>query len=340
MNIPVRLRQTNTMIEQSQSVLGIDIAKDSLVIFDQRSNQTIECANKENDLSDAMKRHGWNPDNNVVAIESTGDYSYLAMQFFVKKKFTVKLINPIVTKKFIRATVRGKKTDKTDAQAIAQIVAYGEGQTVVEKDLDTAKKTLLRLERKLTGQLSDFKRMKKSLETKQQNGIMVERAVEQIGELISIMETAIKNVWSMTREEPIDRQEEIIQSHIGCGEKLSAIISSEAGDIKRFPSPKQFKAYAGIDPKVYQSGDKDTKGKMTKRGNSFLRHALFLAAFVASQHDPELKVYYQKKRSEGKSFTLSVCAVSRKLCERIYATVIQNRLYEARYPQGEALTMI
>lgn len=328
------------MEQTTQYVLGIDVAKDNLVIYDSRDKQTIDCVNALPELNQTTKRCGWDKATHLVALESTGDYSYLAMQFFVKAGFVVRLINPIVTKKFIRATIRAKKTDKSDAQAIAQIASYGEGQVVIQKDLDTAKKTLVRLERKLTGQLSDFKRMKKSLELKQQNGIMLKKAIGQIDKVIAATEAAIKNVWSLTREEPVGRQEEIIQSHIGCGEKLSAIISTEAGDIKRFAGPKQFKAYAGIDPRVYQSGNKDIKGKMTKRGNPFLRQALFLAAFVASHHDPELKEYYQKKRSEGKSNTLAVCAVSRKLCERIWATVTQDRFYEPRHPQGEALTAI
>lgn len=322
---------------QNCNVLGIDVAKDSLVIFNQTNNQIITIANDKADLDKALRKYSWEPSIHIVAMESTGDYSFLSMQFFVKAGFTVKLINPIVTKKFIRATVRNKKTDRSDAQIIAEVAAYGEGQVVTEKDLHTAKKTLLRLENKITGLKSSLKRIKKSLETKNENGIELAEAVNQIDHLIIAAETAAKRIWQLSRKEKSDRQEEIISSHIGCGEKLSAIISEEAGDIKRFPTAKQFKAYAGIDPKVYQSGGKDVRGRMTKRGNSFLRRALFLAAFVASTRDPELKEYYQKKRAEGKSHTLSVCAVCRKLCERIYSTVTHDRLYEPRYPQGENL---
>ena len=72
----------------------------------------------------------------------------------------------------------------------------------------------------------------------------------------------------------------------------------------------------------------DARGKMTKRGNSNLRHALYLAAYIATRFDPQLKEYYEKKRLEGKHHTVAVCAVARKMCERIYATVTHNRLYE------------
>lgn len=316
------------------NVLGIDVSKDTLVIYDQATQETISLSNSTSDLETAVKDKNWNSQNRIIGLESTGDYSFLPMQFFTRLGFAVKLLNPIVTKRFIKSTIRNKKTDKSDAEAIAVMVSYGEGQTVTENELDLAKKSLLRLERKITDTAAKFKRIRKSLATKAGNGIHVEHALEEIDSLISEIEARAKNIWNLTRQESRDRQEEIISSHIGCGEKMSAIISAEAGDIKRFPSPKQFKAYAGIDPKVSQSGQLDVRGKMTKRGNSILRQALFISAFVASNHDPELRQYYLKKRSEGKSHTHAVCAVARKLCERIYATVTQDRLYELRYPQG------
>ena len=90
-----------------------------------------------------------------------------------------------------------------------------------------------------------------------------------------------------------------IDSVPGCGAKLAAIISAEAGDIKRFPSARQFKAYVGIDPKVTQSGPKEHTGHMTKRGNPLLRYCLFLAANISRQHDPDMKAFYEKNGRKG-----------------------------------------
>ncbi len=318
---------------RDQNVLGIDVAKENLVIFDSGRNKIINVANTEKAIKKAIKSYGWDKGNYLAAMESTGDYSFLPMQIFVRAGFQVKLLNPIVTKKFIKATIRGKKTDVSDAKIIASI-AREEGQIITEKELDVTKKTLMRLENNLTHVRSNLKKMRNSLESKAENGVRLKGAIKEVDSLIRNLEKAGKSIWKLSQEEEGDRQEEIISSHIGCGEKLSSIISAEAGDIKRFPSAKQFKAYAGIDPRVYQSGKKTVMGKMTKRGNSFLRQALFLAAFTASIHDPELKIYYQKKRGEGKVHTHALCTVARKLCERIYATVTQDRLYEPRYPQG------
>lgn len=316
------------MNNSNDCVLGIDVSKEELVIFNSSSRQIVKVANSEAGLKKFLSSLGNGKSTYQITIESTGDYSYLAMKFFLKQGFIVKLINPIVTGKAIKSTVRGKKTDKSDAQAIAEMAQLGEGRAISKNELDLTQKSLLRTERKLISIRSDLKRIKNSLQMKTENGVNLSQAVSEINELIKEVDQKAKNIWKLAEKEEPDRQEQIIDSHIGCGTKLSKIISEEAGDIKRFPSANQFKAYVGIDPKVIQSGKMDIKGKMTKRGNPTLRHSIYLASFVASRYDPDLKAYYEKKRSEGKSHTHAVCTVARKMCERIYSTVIHDRLYQ------------
>jgi transposase len=114
----------------------------------------------------------------------------------------------------------------------------------------------------------------------------------------------------------------------GIGPVTGAAILSEIGDIRRFPSAKQLVAYAGIDPTVYESGQfQASQSRMSKRGSPHLRHALWMAAGVARQHDPELKAFYQKKRAEGKSYGTAIGAVCNKLLSRIYAVLRDQRPY-------------
>lgn len=70
----------------------------------------------------------------------------------------------------------------------------------------------------------------------------------------------------------------IIQSIPGIGEKIAATIISEIGEIDRFNHPKKLVAFAGIDPSVFESGTfKGILNRITKRGSSRLRHALYMA---------------------------------------------------------------
>ena len=115
----------------------------------------------------------------------------------------------------------------------------------------------------------------------------------------------------------------------GFGPILGAIVISELGDINRFSKPSQIVAYAGIDATVTQSGGfEGTHNVMSKRGSPYLRKALYQAATVASNCDPVLKAYYQKKRAEGKHHKTCIGAVSRKMCNIIYTVLKNNKPYQ------------
>lgn len=308
--------------------LAMDISKKEIVFFADQTKQIFKVINSFEAVRTFLIQEEFDSKNTMIGCESTGDYHLQVCLVALEMGFKVKVLNPILTKQVINATIRKKKTDQSDAEIIAKLLRDGLGQEVSKEDLIQEKKVVLRTERRITECASDLKRVKKSLEEKSKS-MDVSIALQAIEEcIIKLKQEADQLTKQATKEQT--RQEEIIDSIPGCGEKLSAIISAEAGDITRFPSSSQLKAYVGIDPKVSQSGQSSYTGKMTKRGNSNLRYALFLAASVARQHDPELKAFYDKKRSEGKSYRHAVCAVSRKLCERIYAIVSKNCLYEVR----------
>jgi transposase len=122
-----------------------------------------------------------------------------------------------------------------------------------------------------------------------------------------------------------------ITSITGIGPVLGAVILGEIGDIERFESAKSLVSYAGIDAAISQSGQyESTSGHMTKRGSHYLRRALYLAATVAAVHDPTLRTFFEKKRAEGKHYSVCIGAVSRKLCYIIYTILKENRPYVKR----------
>ena len=95
---------------------------------------------------------------------------------------------------------------------------------------------------------------------------------------------------------------------------LSAIISIDC-----FSSPKKLIAYAGLDPKVRQSGTWEAKTtRMSKRGNVLLRYALIWAANNVRKHSPSMKEYYEKKRSQGKGHYSALGHCAAKLCRYIF----------------------
>ena len=123
----------------------------------------------------------------------------------------------------------------------------------------------------------------------------------------------------------------VIQTIPGVGPATGAIILGEIGDINRFSTPKKLVAYAGIDPTMNQSGNFTGKhNRLSKKGSPYLRRAVWMAAVVATRHDPVFKAFYEKKRSEGKSHGTAIGAASRKLLYTIHAVLKANKPYEVR----------
>lgn len=305
--------------------LAIDVSKDELVCYLHPSGEHYSIANTAEDVRQFLKDHPFDPSDIIIGCESTGDYHLVAAKVCLEMGYQFKILNPLLTKQVINATVRKKKTDRTDAEIIAQLLERGEGENIALEGLQQEKRTMLRTQQRLIECSAMLKRVQKTLQEKAK--VMdTSEAMAAVERCIEVLREEGDELTKKATEEQ-DRQEEIIDSVPGCGVKLAAIISAEAGNIKRFPSARQFKAYVGIDPKVSQSGNSSHTGRMTKRGNPLLRQALYLAAHVAWRYDPELRDFYEKKRAEGKSYRHTVCTVARKLCERIYAIVTKDCLY-------------
>lgn len=104
----------------------------------------------------------------------------------------------------------------------------------------------------------------------------------------------------------------------GLGPASCASIVAEVGDIGRFPSASKLLAYAGLDPRVYQSGTMEAKGRMNKKGSVVLRRVLMNAAEYLLCCSPVFYDYYRKKRDEGKPHRIAVSHCARKLVRIIY----------------------
>ena len=85
----------------------------------------------------------------------------------------------------------------------------------------------------------------------------------------------------------------------------------------------------GNDPRLKESGQWKGQTKMSKRGVEMLRTAFFQAAFTASQHDPELKSFYQRKRAAGKAHKVALSHLMRILTRRMVAVLRSGKPYQS-----------
>ena len=113
----------------------------------------------------------------------------------------------------------------------------------------------------------------------------------------------------------------------GVADKTIAAILSECGDIARFNNVTKFIGYLGLFPTENSSGNSTKTGRLSKRGSSLVKHALYMSSVSCLIHNSQLKQLYDTKRSQGKSKKEAIVIVSRKLATIIYAIFRYNTPY-------------
>lgn len=112
----------------------------------------------------------------------------------------------------------------------------------------------------------------------------------------------------------------------GMSWQLAAAILSQVGDITRFSSPKKLCAYAGLVPRVRQSGKKTSIGGVSLSGPSILRYALFHAVFYARRKPGSVKDFYDRLASNRPKAVARVAAM-RKLLTAIWYMLARKQDY-------------
>lgn len=176
----------------------------------------------------------------------------------------------------------------------------------------------------------------------------IETVKEKAKESIGIRSTGIElNIIQCIetlelKEKQIDKIEKEIKKHplvfnsplhqlTGINDVEIAYIMSAIISIARFDSSKKLVAFAGLDPKVKQSGTwQASTTRMSKRGNKLLRYALIWTAFNMSKKDGPIKDYYDLKKSQGKSHYNALGHCAAKLCRYIF-WILNNPTKEFKY---------
>ena len=94
-------------------------------------------------------------------------------------------------------------------------------------------------------------------------------------------------------------------------------------------SARQWVAHAGLDPRACDSGTSIHKpARISRRGNHYLRSALYMPALVASRFDPNVHAFYDKLLKNGKLKMQALVAVMRKLLHAIHGMLRTDTDFE------------
>jgi transposase len=122
-------------------------------------------------------------------------------------------------------------------------------------------------------------------------------------------------------------QAQLLTSVPGVGIYSALLLLAEIGEIDRFPSGKQLCSYAGLVPRVHQSGNVEYYGRITKQGSRWLRWILVQAAHTTVRTPNVIQRFY-RKLARQKGSKVAIVAAARKLLTYIYQMLKQGVRFE------------
>jgi transposase len=209
------------------------------------------------------------------------------------------------------------------------------------KELAQAKpKQIEKIVRSIKGNNFDLKEIESLLKTAQ-NSIYSGRAkearatslrillrhVDTLSSSIEELETEIKQLLSP--QEPKDSSlGENLLTIPGVGDKtLAAVLSYLGVDGSSFSTSTKAVGYVGYFPKIYQSGQTQRDNAICKRGPKLLRWALYMAAVASLKHNQEMRTFYHRKLSQGKTEKQALICVGKKLLQIMLAMLKSGEPY-------------
>ena len=122
----------------------------------------------------------------------------------------------------------------------------------------------------------------------------------------------------------------ILTSLPGMGPILGAEFLVAVGDIRAFESADRLAAYAGLAPAARDSGKRVGNNKRMRGGNKTLKRVFYQSAFASLRSAPESRVFYERKRAEGKRHTQALIALARRRVNVVWAMLRDGTAFESR----------
>ena len=161
--------------------------------------------------------------------------------------------------------------------------------------------------------------------------LILQRFIKKLKEDMAEAERTIGEMVKLAQELP---DFSIIKSIPSIGDNLAARIIAELGDMTKFKKKNELVAFAGLDPRISESGKNDGDHMhITKKGNKRLRCLLYLAVTCSirlKRDDNSIKDFYIKKKQQSNPMCSKAAktACASKLVRIIYSMCKTGELYQ------------
>jgi transposase len=306
-----------------QTYIGIDVSKDRLDVHVLPSDDAFVVGRDGEGLAALIERVSL-LDPYLVVLEATGGFELTVAAALVAAGIPLAVVNPRQIRDFARATGQLAKTDALDAKAIARFAeAVRPEPRAVPDEQARALGELVARRRQVIEMMTAERNRRRQLTNR--------RLIKSVDRLLAVLLKELaeldRDVGEGIRGTPAWRErDELLRSVPGVGDIVSRTLIAdlpELGSLDR----KQIAALVGVAPLNRDSGK--MRGRRTIwGGRAKVRSTLYMAALVASRHNPVLAAFYQRLVSAGKAKKLAITAVMRKLLTILNAIIRDRRPWQ------------
>lgn len=307
----------NTEIQTPVNV-GVDVGKANLDIALHPSGQFYTIPNTEAHIR-RFVRILKNYEVERIVVEASGRHEHTLVQACDRAGLPIIIVNPISVRRYAQALGVLAKTDRIDAQVIAQYAATlkPKFKPIPDKTSQKIKDLLVR-----RSQLLEMSTMEKN-----RLQILPKALHRSIKSLLRMLQNQIETVTRQIEQEvaKVDQwrtKMEIMTSVPGVGKVLAYTFLSELPELGSL-NRKEIAALVGVAPINRDSGKLNGKRRI-RGGRHRVRTVMFMAMLSSIQCNPVFKRFYERLKAQGKTPKVALIACMRKMIV-VLNTMIKNQ---------------
>ena len=324
--------------------IGIDVSKSSLECcigeIDENQEQTFSKTRVFSNDQDGFKELlAWSNKSkrsiNVhYVMEATGVYYENLAYWLHEKGMSLSVLLPNKINHFAKSHNVKTKTDWVDAQILSRIglerkLNEWSVPSGIIRDIKFLTREYRELKVKITASKNQLHAKTHSYQCPKSTQRRLKRQIKMLETQVVEVEAELR-VLAMSDSSLYDKIE-CLETIPGVSFMTVICVLGETNAFALVRNAKQLVSYCGLDIRHNQSGTKEGKTRISKKGNSFIRHALYMPALCATRHNPTLKEFYDRLVERKPAKKIAVTAVARKMLILMYTLWKNETEFDLNY---------
>ena len=292
------------------TTIGIDVSKAKLDIFFNSTGEWMTLSNNSQDFDKLILYiQKYSLQIERVVVEHTGSYQKELVSFLHSHNIPVCLVHPVKVRNYAKAVGRLAKTDKIDAQILAD---YGQVMHPELSEIQNPKINKLRELIKYRRQLTDNLVLTKQWIEKKPAPQILQRIKLLVDHLnLQVKEIEIEILDFIKSDKILHKKFQILMETKGIGKKSASTLIAELPELGH-TSRNKIVALCGLAPMNRDSGTMRGKACI-QGGRKIVRNALYMSIISAIRTNDVIHQYYALLKGKGKPSRVAMVACMRKL---------------------------